>query len=242
MANISFEDVRQMAGPLGLTISDITSPVRTGESDGKCNRCGTCCKTQNGIILSLDDIFRIAGKLGITPKNFFRHYCRESASIIDTFGMGPQKGLLLATKNSVCPFYKAGTGCTINDVKPVTCRLYPFNTLNVTRICLMKMQRAKDGEDYKGCYVFDLPNNALALPDFEAMAANHIRLYVTREFLAQADGRWQQSLAEQARDDCVKLSGDKKLVEQYVHMLQAAFEDLDQRNAELLAKALANSI
>ena len=109
--------------------------------------------------------------------------------------MGPFKGLLLATKNGVCPFYKDGTGCTINDVKPLTCRLYPFNTLNVTRTCLLKMQKAKDGEAYRGCFILDLPGNAIVLPDFETLAVSHIRSYVTREFLAQTGGRWQQSLA-----------------------------------------------
>lgn len=238
MANISFEDVRQMAGPMGLTISDISCPVKLEIAEGKCNRCGACCKTQNGIVLSLDDVYRIAGHLGFTTKYFFRHYCRESENIYDIFGMGPFKGLLLATKKGVCPFYKDDTGCTINDVKPLTCRLYPFNTLNVTRTCLLKMQKAKDGEAYRGCFILDLPGNAIVLPDFETLAVSHIRSYVTREFLAQTGGRWQQSLAQDAKDECVRLSEDETLVGQYAQMMQAAFADLDKRNAELLAKAI----
>lgn len=238
MANISFEDVRQMAGPMGLTGHDISSPVRLEIAEGKCNRCGACCKTQNGIVLSLDDVYRIAGHLGVTPKYFFRHFCRESESIYDIFGMGPFKGLLLATKNGVCPFYKDRTGCAINDVKPLTCRLYPFNTLNVTRICLLKMQKMKDGEAYRGCFILDLPGNAIVPPDYEALAVSHIQSFVTREYLAQTGGQWQQSLAHEAKDACVRLSQDEKLVEQYGQMMQVAFADLDKRNAELLAKAL----
>ena len=152
--------------------------------------------------------------------------------------MGPFKGLLLATKKGVCPFYKDGTGCTINDVKPLTCRLYPFNTLNVTRTCLLKMQKAIDGEAYRGCFILDLPGNAIVLPDFETLAVSHIRSYITREFLAQTGGRWQQSLAQDAKDECVRLSEDETLVGQYAQMMQAAFADLDKRNAELLAKAI----
>lgn len=241
MAHISLEDVRQMAGPLGLAISDISSPVKLEITDGKCNRCGACCKTQNGIILSLIDIHKIAGKLGVTPKYFFQHYCRISTNIFDIFGTGPHKGILLRTKNGVCPFYKDQIGCTINDVKPVTCNLYPFKDFNVTRICLLKMQRKKDGEDYKDCYIFDLPNNAIIPTDFEALAANHIQRYVTQEFLAQSDDRWQSGLAQKAKDECIKLSGDNSLVKQYTKMLRAMFDDLDDRNSRLLTDVLAGS-
>jgi Fe-S-cluster containining protein len=241
MAHISLEDVRQMAGPLSLTISDISHPVRMEESAGNCNRCGACCKTQNGIILSLIDIYRISGKLGITPKDFFRNYCRISANIIDTFGNGPYKGILLTTKNGICRFYKQNVGCTINDVKPVTCQLYPFNDINITRVCLLKMQRIKDGEDYNGCYILDLPNNNIILPDFESLAANHIRRYITQEFLAQSDDRWNTGLAQKAKDDCIKLSEDNTLIEQYAMMLRKIFDDLDNRNARLLAEVLIDS-
>jgi hypothetical protein len=147
---------------------------------------------------------------------------------------------LLATKNRVCPFYKERTGCTINEVKPLTCRLYPFNALNVTRICLMKMQRLKDGPLYKSCYILDLPDNAFVLPDFETMAISHIQTLLTREYLAQSGDRWQPGLAQAAKDDCIKLSGDKVLVEQYARQMRAMFDDLDGRNVALLVQALAS--
>lgn len=235
MAHISMDDVPKLAGQLGLTSADISHPVRMGEMIVQCNRCGACCREQNGIILSLIDIYRIAGKLGITPKQFFRHYCRISTDIYDVFGDGPQKGILLTTKNGVCIFYKKEIGCSINDVKPVTCQLYPFNNFTGARICILKMQRAKDGEAFKDCYIFDMPNNTIIVPDFTSLAIHHLQRYVTRDYLAQADDRWQPGLADKAWNECMRLSADLVQIAQYEKMMQAAFNELDHRNEVLLS-------
>jgi Fe-S-cluster containining protein len=238
MAHISAEDILRLAGQLGLTTADISRPAYVSETAGQCNRCGACCRGQNGIILTLADIYRMAGKLGITPKHFFRQYCRISASLYDVFGAGPQKGILLTTKNGICPFHKSAIGCSINDAKPLTCRLYPFNDFTGARISIMKMQRAKDGEAFKGCYIFNLPNNTIIVPDFTAMAVHHLQRYVTREYLAQAGDRWQPGLAEKANDECIRLSTDTAQTGQYVKMMQSAFEELDRRNAVILSDVL----
>ncbi|HEY3272613.1 MAG TPA: YkgJ family cysteine cluster protein [Methanocella sp.] len=237
MGDITRDDMRQMARQLGLTNGDVSSPVRPDTIKAQCNRCGTCCKTQPGIVLSLCDIFRISGRLDIRPKVFIRKYCQDSRAY-DIFGQGPFPGISIATRNGICPFYKAQSGCTINDVKPEICRLYPFNTLHVTRASLLKMQRMKDGECYKGCYVFGFGNHSVLVPDFDALAAYHIRMFVTREYFTRSDGQWHDDLARKARDNSLQLAGNDKTLETFVLQMRAAFEDFDRRNAEMLAEAI----
>ncbi len=90
-------------------------------------------------------------------------------------------------------------GCTINDAKPLICQLYPFNTIHVTRICLMKMQSAgRTAAAYDGCFVFDLDRASIVRPDFEALAAHCIRLYVYPRILLDSSGdHWQEDMAEE---------------------------------------------
>lgn len=237
MGDISRDDMRQKARQLGLTTDDVTSPARPDTIKAQCNRCGTCCKTQSGIVLSLCDIFRISRRLDIRPKVFLRKYCQVSPAY-DLFGQGPFPGLSIATRNGICPFYKAQAGCSINDVKPLICQIYPFNTLHVTRASLLKMQRMKDGESYKGCYVCGFENNSVIVPDFNVLADYHIRMFVTREYFARSEGKWHDDLARKARDNSLQMAGNAELLETFVRQMRAAFEDFDRRNAEMLAEAI----
>jgi Fe-S-cluster containining protein len=237
MANITQDDMRLMAGQIGLTVDDVSRSAIMDTASAECNRCGTCCRTQNGIVLSLDDIFRISERLGLTPKNFIRKHCRDSRAY-DVFGRGPFPGLSIATKKGICPFFKDGEGCTINDVKPLVCRLYPFNTVHVTRASLFKMQRMKDDERYSDCYIFDFPNNSVMSPDFKALAVNHIHMSVTREYYTRYDGKWHEDLARQAMEEGKRLAGDGKVLAQLECQLREAFEALDRRNVEMLAEVL----
>lgn len=237
MGNITLDDMRHMSRLLGLEMDDVTRPARTGAVQAECRRCGTCCRTQNGIVISLYDIFRMAERLELTPKNFLWKHCGSSRNY-DVFGHGPFRGISIAVKKGICPFFRDSKGCTINDVKPLVCRLYPFNTLHVTRACLLQMVRLKDDERYKDCFVFDLPGNAVIQPDFKALAAYHIHMSVTREYFARYGGKWHEDLARKAMEGGKRLAGDSKTVSECELQMQEAFDELDRRNAEMLQEAL----
>jgi hypothetical protein len=237
MGNITQDDMRQMAGQIGLTMDDVARPARLDVARAECHRCGTCCKTQHGIVISLSDVYHIAGKLGLTPKNFLRQYCRDSRTY-DVFGHGVFPGISIVTKKGTCPFFRECTGCAVNDVKPDVCRLYPFNTLHVTRASLLKMTRMKDDVHYKNCFIFDLPGNAIVPPDFEALAAYHVRLLVTRDYFARYSGRWHEDIARSVMEEGEKLAGDEKILAGYGRQMREAFDELDRHNAEMLAEAL----
>lgn len=237
MGNITQDDMREMADQLGLTADDVARPARLGAVRAECNRCGTCCRTQNGIVISLHDAFSIAERLGLTSKNFLRQYCRDSRTY-DVFGHGMFPGISIATKKGTCPFFREDTGCVIHDVKPLVCRLYPFNTLHVTRASLLKMTRLKDDVHSKGCYIFDLPDNAIVPPDFEALAVYHVHMTVTREYYARYGGRWHEDLARAAMRNGELLAANKKIVADYAAQMREAFDELDRKNAVMLAEAL----
>jgi Fe-S-cluster containining protein len=237
MGNITPDDMRHMAGQLGLVPDDVACPVRLETLKAECKRCGTCCRTQNGIVLSLYDVFRAAEQLGITPKNFIRKYCRDSRAY-DVFGRGPFTGVSIATRNGACPFFREGTGCSIHDVKPLVCRLYPLNTLHVTRASLLKMVRMNDDAGYKSCYLFDFPDNAIVPPDFRALAVHHVHMSVTREYYARYGGKWHEDLARRAMEEGKRMADDARTLTRIEGEMRDAFDELDRRNAEMLAEAL----
>jgi Fe-S-cluster containining protein len=237
MGNITQDDIREMADQLGLTAGDVARPARLDVISAECKRCGTCCKRQNGIVVSLHDVFCMADKLKLTPKNFIRQYCRDSQTY-DVFGHGMFPGISIVTKKGICPFFREGTGCSIHEVKPQVCRLYPFNTLHVTRASLLKMTRLKDDVHYKGCYIFDLPDNAIVPPDFRELAVYHVHITVTREYYARYGGKWHEDLARTAMEKGVHLAGDVRITSDYATQMKEAFDELDRKNAEMLAEAL----
>jgi Fe-S-cluster containining protein len=238
MGNITQDDMQHMADQLGITAEDVARPVTLSAVRAECNRCGTCCRTQNGIVISLHDVFRIAEKLKLTPKNFIRQYCRDSRTY-DVFGHGMYPGISIATKKGACPFFREGAGCSINDIKPLVCRLYPFNTIHVTRASLLKMVRLNDDVRYKGCYIFDLPGNAIVPPDFKALAVYHVHMTVTRDYFARYGSKWHENIARAAMSEGERLAGDEKVISGYMAQMREAFDELDRRNAEMLAGAMA---
>ncbi|MGA9141710.1 MAG: YkgJ family cysteine cluster protein [Methanocella sp.] len=205
----------------------------------QCNRCGACCKNQNGIIISLNDAQLLARRLHVPLKNFVRKYCRD-ASVYDIFGHGPFKGIAIKTRKSVCSFYSEAVGCTVNDAKPMVCRLYPFNTIHVTRASILKMQRKKDGDCYDGCFIFDLCNEGIIRPDFDALAAHCIQMETTREYYRLCDDRWQDDMAQNAVSNGTRLSTDIKSVEVYARQLLLALDELDRMNGDILLETFAD--
>jgi Fe-S-cluster containining protein len=239
MGNLTPDDMRQLAPVLGITRECVSNPVPIDVSQHQCKRCGACCRHQDGIVVSLNDAQLLARRLRVPLKRFIHRYCQETR-LYDIFGHGPYKGIAIKTSKGTCPFYSDREGCTVNDAKPTVCRLYPFNTIHVTRASILKIQRRKDGSVFDGCYVFDLDNAGVARPDFEALAALCIQLETTREYYRLCGDRWQEDMAKNAIAAGARLSGDEKSVGMYAGQLRAAFDELDRMNGEILLETLAD--
>ncbi len=239
MGNITPDDMRGLAHDIGMTREDASNHVQIDIGKYHCKRCGACCRHQDGIVISLNDAHLIARRLRVTLKRFVRRYCQETI-VFDVFGHGPFKGIAIKTKKGVCPFYSGRDGCTVNDAKPLVCRLYPFNTIHVTRASIMKMQRRKDGDAFDGCFVFGLDNAGIVSPDFNELAAYCIQMETTREYYRLYGDRWQEDMAKNAIAAGARLSGDEKSVGMYAGQLRAAFDELDRMNGEILLETFAD--
>ncbi len=122
----------------------------------------------------------------------------------------------------------------------MVCSLYPFNTIHVTRASILKLQRKKDGDCYDGCFIFDLSNEGVIGPDFDALAAYCIQMETTREYYRLCDDRWQDDMAQMAISNGTRLSGDSKSIEMYARNLRLAFDEFDRRNGDVLLEMFAD--
>ncbi|MBD5161309.1 MAG: YkgJ family cysteine cluster protein [Oscillibacter sp.] len=89
----------------------------------KCRKCGKCCKNQDTILFSALDVFRIAKKLEISPDAVIKRYTEV---YIGSQSRIPLVHLLMQGKKNACPFLTEEGRCSIHDVKPTVCRLYPL--------------------------------------------------------------------------------------------------------------------
>ncbi|WP_395832807.1 hypothetical protein [Archangium violaceum] len=109
-----------------------------------CARCpvvlGTsCCEVKEGehlATLTRADVERIAAHTRLAPRRFVaeEYFTEEEAAAYEArrplyrgyFRRAPVR-LTLATRAGACVFHEKGRGCGLpGDVRPVACRLYPF--------------------------------------------------------------------------------------------------------------------
>ncbi|HYO55434.1 hypothetical protein [Archangium sp.] len=109
-----------------------------------CARCpvvlgASCCEVKEGehlATLTRADVERIAAHTGLAPRRFVaeEYLTDEEAAGYEArrplyrgyFRRGPVR-LTLATRAGACVFHERGRGCGLPaDVRPVACRLYPF--------------------------------------------------------------------------------------------------------------------
>lgn len=88
----------------------------------KCDTCGKCCCNRNDIILSPYDIFRIAKYLKIETIDVVTKYCDV---YIGRNSKIPICSVNFLGKRRECVF-KKGRYCSIQEVKPTVCALYPL--------------------------------------------------------------------------------------------------------------------
>jgi Fe-S-cluster containining protein len=79
----------------------------------QCQQCGKCCYTPGaGLYLDKEDFERIAGRVG---KKRLKALCRY------------EKALQAWVLKQPCPFYDLNLGCSIYEIRPLTCTKYPLH-------------------------------------------------------------------------------------------------------------------
>jgi Fe-S-cluster containining protein len=79
-----------------------------------CTRCANCCRTLQPVFTE-QDIDRIAAHRGMTRDEFIANYLEEA-----------EEGPGYRTKTTPCPLLGEDNKCTVYDVRPETCRKYPY--------------------------------------------------------------------------------------------------------------------
>ena len=97
----------------------------------KCRRCGKCCKNQDTILFSPWDIFRIGKKVGKSPATVIKDYTEVYVGHQSRI---PVVHLLMQGRKNSCPFLTEEGRCSIHDVKPTVCALYPLGRVITSEI------------------------------------------------------------------------------------------------------------
>jgi len=87
----------------------------------KCRGCGKCCKNREDILFTVRDLFRIAKYFKKPISEIIKKYCDCYMGSDSHF---PIVRLMTQGTNKSCPFLD-GKRCSIHEVKPVVCALYP---------------------------------------------------------------------------------------------------------------------
>lgn len=91
----------------------------------ECKRCGECCRYCSPISLDEEECRAIAGYLGQRDQAFTERY-------IDVLHNSREDGfagadLVIRKEPGMhCPFYDAMRGCSIYEVRPAACRIFPY--------------------------------------------------------------------------------------------------------------------
>lgn len=95
----------------------------------QCQRCTNCCRWPGEVVLSDEDIDRIAAFLGMSVYDFVARHTHLRAN---------RSGLTLMEKDggTVCEFLD-GMDCRINPVKPAQCAGFPnqWNFKGWRKVC-----------------------------------------------------------------------------------------------------------
>ena len=89
----------------------------------RCKRCAECCKNVKGAVaIEVKDAYYISKFLNIPVSEFYDEYTRMFS--LEDVGF-PIFALKTTGKDNTCIFLK-GKRCSIQSVKPRTCKMYPF--------------------------------------------------------------------------------------------------------------------
>ena len=85
----------------------------------RCNRCGQCCRTQR-IPFNILDIFDASAHMSMKPDEFAEKYL--------VTGNDNDGEMVFLVREKPCPFVLNNL-CSINEIKPTTCRTAPCITI-----------------------------------------------------------------------------------------------------------------
>lgn len=148
----------------------------------KCKACGRCCTEEPEIPLTFTDIFRISKHLGMTPEAFYNKYLTliDAGICVD---YKPEKGkhgfgfkMDLAGGHS-CPFM-VDHKCSIHAVKPLICKVYPYNDIRLFRGDAVKSLVTL----HKDCSIIDLADDQYIILDLEAIYQLHLGILMMAEY------------------------------------------------------------
>ena len=86
-----------------------------------CRMCGHCCEGRGGIIVSPDDLTRLAAHMQQSPQAVAERYCERIGG----------KLKIRCGDDGYCIFFHQGSGCGVHEGKPAICRAWPFFRGNI---------------------------------------------------------------------------------------------------------------
>ncbi len=91
----------------------------------RCKQCGECCRYCNPISIDEDECKAIARHLGISDHGFKERYIDVLWNQKED---GFKEGDMSIKKNTGthCPFFDKEIGCSIYEVRPAACRIFPY--------------------------------------------------------------------------------------------------------------------
>ena len=97
--------------------------LTTGETfDFACAGCGDCCRKRRDLVLSGYDLYRIARRLGLSPRIVAGAFCK---SYLAPQTLLPALRLTPDPRTGNCRFFE-GSACAIHAARPLACALYPL--------------------------------------------------------------------------------------------------------------------
>lgn len=219
----------------------------TTPGEFRCKACGRCCTEERDIPLNMTDVFRIAKHLRMTPEAFYNKYLHfiENEFIDDKpdkeyymFGFRMDLG-----DERSCPFM-VDRKCSIHEVKPITCKIYPYTDLRLFRGDAVKRIVTL----HKDCSILDMDDDLYIVPDLDALYRRQLGVimmgkYVDRAGLVfnprVADNIYHQEMAliqNKKHADLRAESAEDALVDfmKYVNVVRQA--DLTGRSKEFFSK------
>jgi len=185
--------------------------------DFKCNRCGTCCREEEVVRVTIIDIFRIAKYLNLAPATFFKTYC----NISDPFKYG-YKALYIKTRGG-CPFYKENK-CSIYEIRPLICVAYPFTHTDLEH-SIYKFE----GVTFDVCSITDVPYTAVLEGDVELLITNDLAIQLSNQYLRENHDKFNEVTAKKYLDIYEKIVYDKAWRDRSLKELQNYSESKRQK-------------
>jgi Fe-S-cluster containining protein len=145
--------------------------------DFACGACGACCRLYSLVDLHITDVFRMAEKLGIAPKEFFEKYCKVIKDKDEnfTFAMDIEGG---------CRFQKDNR-CIVYEARSDFCAFYPNSH---TCFDLSQVQKNEMKTGNPGCAAHKQADGLILVPDLERMVDSRIFYMVKEMYLARYGG------------------------------------------------------